>query len=238
LTTWTPRELESNSRRYSRKLWRVVESQHAVSTLRLVDSLAEQAALESILEESKPNLAENTEHLHYLLATPFRYRSQYGSRFRRAFDAGVFYGAEQLRTALAEKCFWLSQFMRDSLELHDVKPLPQTAFVAAVSGKAIDLLQTPWLDSRNRWTQRDDYSATQFLAAAVREAEIALIRYESVRDPEQGACVAVLGPRAFKNPPPLQLQQWFVAVSTAHVTCIAADRSAQWEFSRKLLHGE
>jgi RES domain len=237
LTTWTPRELESNARRLSRKLWRVVESQHAVATLRLVDSLAEQAALESILEESKPELAENTAHLHYLLATPFRYRSQYGSRFRRAFDAGVFYGAEQLRTALAEKSFWLSHFFRDSPALHHVRPLPQTAFVAEVGGKAVDLTREPLAGLRPRWTQRKEYAATQSLAATVREARIPLIRYESVRDPEHGACVAVLEPRAFKNPRPLQLQQWFIAVATTHASCIAADRSAQWEFSSQHLFG-
>ena len=47
--------------------------------MRLVDSLEEQAVLESILEQSKPALAaEGTQALHYLLATPFRYRPHSG----------------------------------------------------------------------------------------------------------------------------------------------------------------
>jgi len=52
----------------------VVEAQHTASTMRLVDSLEEQASLELVLEESKPPLPPEARRLHYLLATPFRYR--------------------------------------------------------------------------------------------------------------------------------------------------------------------
>lgn len=65
--------------------------------MRLADSLAEQALLESILEASKPVLPAGTERRHYLLAAPFRYRPRIGSRFRAPFDAGVWYGAEELQ---------------------------------------------------------------------------------------------------------------------------------------------
>ena len=51
-----------------------------VSTLKLVDTLAEQALLEDILEESKPPVPPECRHLHYLLSTPFRY----GAPYRRA----------------------------------------------------------------------------------------------------------------------------------------------------------
>src|SRR2546430_10082011 len=77
--------------------------------MRLADSLEEQAALELLLEASKPPLPPAVRRLHYLLATPFRYRPHLGSRFRAAFDAGVWYGAEALRTALAEKSYWRSE---------------------------------------------------------------------------------------------------------------------------------
>ncbi|MDW8258558.1 MAG: RES domain-containing protein, partial [Gammaproteobacteria bacterium] len=103
MTTWTPRELASSLRRYARTLWRVVEAQHTAATLRLVGSLAEQAVLEHVLEQAKPPLPPGTQRLHYLLATPFRYRPRQGSRFRAPFASGVWYGAELQRTALAEK---------------------------------------------------------------------------------------------------------------------------------------
>src|SRR2546430_15000299 len=79
--------------------------------MRLADSLEEQAALELLLEASKPPLPPAVRRLHYLLATPFRYRPHLGSRFRAAFDAGVWYGAEALRTALAEKSYWRPSFL-------------------------------------------------------------------------------------------------------------------------------
>ena len=71
--------------------WRAVEAQHRVSTMKLVDTLAEQSALESLIDATKPPVPPDCRHLHYLLATPFRYGAPYptGSRFRRAgADAG------------------------------------------------------------------------------------------------------------------------------------------------------
>ena len=50
--------------------------------------------LEGILDRSKPALPETAADLHYLLATPFRYASPIGSRFRAPADAGVWYGAD------------------------------------------------------------------------------------------------------------------------------------------------
>src|SRR5205823_11035591 len=64
--------ISSEARRYSHELWRVVEAQHTASTMRLTDSLEEQASLDLVLEESKPALPPAARRLHYLLATPFR----------------------------------------------------------------------------------------------------------------------------------------------------------------------
>ncbi len=55
-TTWTPAAVASEGRHWQGQLWRAVEAQHRVSTLRLVDTLAEQAQLEALLETSKPTL--------------------------------------------------------------------------------------------------------------------------------------------------------------------------------------
>jgi len=41
--------------------------------MKIVDSAAEQEALESLLEAGKPALPDATSGLDYLLATPFRY---------------------------------------------------------------------------------------------------------------------------------------------------------------------
>jgi hypothetical protein len=233
LTTWTPRALASEARAYGRSLWRVVEAQHTASTMRLTDSLEEQALLEAVLEESKPALPEAVRRLHYLLATPYRYRPRTGSRFRAPLEPGVWYGAEEPRTALAEKSYWRLRFLLDSPATPDLKPVPHTAFQAAVRSRAaLDLMRAPFVRERELWTHRSDYESTQALALKAREAHIELIRYESVRDPEHAACVAVLDPRAFGRSQPHALGTWFIAAARSRVRCaMQGSEAPQFEFS-------
>src|SRR5262249_7123645 len=105
LRTWTPAALSSERRSLSGACWRLVEAQHRVSTMKLVDMLPEQHLLESILDATKPPVPPECGELHYLLSTPFRYGAPYpaGSRFRRAgLTAGVFYASAAVKTAVAE----------------------------------------------------------------------------------------------------------------------------------------
>lgn len=206
--------------------------------MRLVDSLSEQLVLESILEESKPALPPDVKGLHYLLATPFRYRSANGSRFRAPFDPRVWYGAEELRTALAEKSYWRLRFLLDSPKTPDLGPVPHTAFTAAVRGTAVDLRRGPLNRDRPAWTDRTSYAATQALAAVVREAMVQIICYESVRDPEHAVCTALLTPAAFAGSKPRKQETWFIAASRARVRCAQELRAAPgWEFVREELVG-
>jgi hypothetical protein len=215
----------------------VVEAQHTASTMRLADSIAEQALLETILEESKPAQPAGTQKLHYLLATPFRYRPALGSRFRAPLDAGVWYGAEELRTSLAEKSYWRLKFLLDSPATPDLRPVPHTAFRAQLQAVAIDLTRPPLAAARETWTNRDSYAATQALGVAAREAKIAVIRYESVRDPERAACCAVLTPAAFRRQTPRSLETWFIAVSRARASCAKSAHGPTWEFTSEELTG-
>jgi hypothetical protein len=204
------------------------------STMRLVDSIEEQVALESILEESKPKLPESARSLHYLLATPFRYRPHSGSRFRAPLEAGVWYGAEVLRTALAEKSYWRLRFLLDSPRTPDLKPVPHTAFRATVrTAMALDLRVEPLVRERALWTSRSDYSHTQALAGVARTAAIEVVRYESVRDPQHAGCAAVLSPGAFGRGKPRLQETWFIAASRERVRCARDERGgATWEFTR------
>ena len=205
--------------------------------MRLVDSLDEQMSLESTLEESKPPLPATARNMHYLLATPFRYRPHFGSRFRAALEAGVWYGAEALRTALAEKSYWRLRFLLDSPDTPALKAVPHTAFRAPVrTAAALDLTTPPLVRDAAAWTHRTDYAPTQALAAAARAALINVIRYASVRDPEQGPCAAVLDPTAFGRARPRGLETWFIAASRERVRCARDGRGgATWEFSREQL---
>ena len=69
---WTRCAGDSELRPLRLSPWRVVESQHQVSTRKLVDSADEQALLEELIDGAKPpDLTRG--RLHYLLFTPFRY---------------------------------------------------------------------------------------------------------------------------------------------------------------------
>src|SRR5512133_314712 len=106
---WTRSGGRTNLRRLENRPWRVVEAQHLVSTRKLVDSLAEQEALEEVLEAGKPRVPPEREFegLHYLLATPFRYPPlRHGSRFGAPALRGIWYGAEALQTSLAEAAYY------------------------------------------------------------------------------------------------------------------------------------
>ena len=207
------------TRQVSARPWRVVEAQNRVPTMRLVDTLAEQSVLEDLLEGSKPPLPAEATRLHYLLATPFRYAAPppVGSRFRGIGDPGVWYGADVVETAIAEVAYWRLRFLGDSPSTPDLLPVPHTVFRASVSGSAIVLPQPPFDRMRRQWEEPVSYTATQALARVVRDAGIALIRYRSVRDPAHRAALAVLTPKAFRKPEPLEQHTWLIKVTRAQV---------------------
>ncbi|HET6183443.1 MAG TPA: RES family NAD+ phosphorylase [Acetobacteraceae bacterium] len=209
---WTPPALASEARAWSGKLWRIVESQFLVSTLKLVDSLDEQAILEAELERSKPLVPTACAGLHYLLATPFRYAPYpRGTRFRRARQPeGCFYAAEHVETAVAEEAFYRLLFFLDSPHARlPSNPQERTAFrVPAQTARAIDLTAPPLARDAALWTHPVDYAPCQALADAARAAGIDAIRYRSVRDPKGGANVALLSPAAFRTTKPDKFETW------------------------------
>jgi len=149
--------------------------------MKLVDSLAEQEELESILEASKPG-APAVARQHYLLSTPFRYPSPLPSRFRPAGALGVWYGAESVETACTELAYWRWRFLMDSEGLRDTELIAEfSLFRAKVNGSAVDLSIHPWDARRSDWTS-DDYSACLALAVEARRREVQWIRYWSARD--------------------------------------------------------
>ena len=215
---WTAPAVASEAKRARLDLWRAVEAQHVSSTMALVDSVAEQHLLERLLEESKPPVPAPARKLHWLLFTPFRYPPPPGgSRFRGPGDAGVFYGADEIRTACAELGFWRWQHLLDTPALSAMPTKPQTVFRAEIAASCIDLRRAPFVAERNVWAWPDDYSGCQSFARTAREARIGAIRYESVRDPEHAGCCAVLAPEAFARHSPVEQQSWMLSVSREEV---------------------
>ena len=224
-STWTPAALSSDARPLAGTCWRLVEAQHHVSTLKLVDSVDEQELLEELIETTKPPLPPECRDLHYLLSTPFRYGSVYpaGSRFRRAgMTDGVFYAAETPHTAVAEMAFYRLLFFAESSDTPwPTNPAEYTAFSAEYKAKkAIDLTKGKYERDRAKWTHLADYSHCQAFADAARAAKIETIRYESVRDPAHGMNLALLTCRAFASSKPTDQQTWHIRLSDAGAQAI------------------
>jgi len=238
---WTPAALSSELHKFAGSGWRFVEAQHKVSTLKLVDSLAEQELLEQIVEETKPAIPPECQGLDYLLATPFRYRAFYrtGSRFRRAgFTAGVFYAAEREETAAAEIVFYRFLFYAESPDT----PLPSDAAeysafsVELATSAALDLTRPPLERDANHWCHLSDYTACQALADAAREAGGEIIRYRSVRDPQQGVNFAVLTCSAFAAPIPVRRNTWRIRIAARGAQAIREFPALGLEFRLSDFH--
>jgi hypothetical protein len=234
--TLTPDALRSEARPYKATAWRLVEAQHKVSTMKLVDTLAEQTLLESVLEASKPPIPAECRHLHYLLSTPFRYGAACprGSRFRRAgITQGVFYAAEEQTTALAEMAFHRLLFYAESPEIEPPREAADhTAFsVALAAAAAIDLSASPFLAEADLWCDPVDYVPCQDLADAARAADVTIIRYTSVRDPRRGANVAVLSCTAFAEIQPTGSRSWRMKIGRDSIQAYCAFPTETLEFS-------
>lgn len=220
-STWTPDALASSAVPLRGRCWRVVEAQSQVSTMKLTDSLAEQIALENLIEETKAKVPDECRHLGYLLLTPFRYVPYpFNSRFRRAGAAeGAFYASEAIETAVAEAAFYRLLFYAESPDTPwPANPGEYTAFAAEIAtAKAIDLARPPLVSDRALWTYLTDYTACFDLADAARAASIEAIRYESVRDPQAHANIAVLTCRAFAVNDVVERQTWHLHFSASGV---------------------
>jgi hypothetical protein len=219
-STWTPAALSSEVQTLAGTCWRLVEAQHRVSTLKVVDTVEEQAVLEDLLQNTKPSLPPECEHLHYLLSTSFRYGAVYptGSRFRRpGLTEGVFYAAEEPYTAVAEIIFYRLLFYAESPDT----PWPSnaaeyTAFSAAYSTKkGIDLTRGTLQRDKAQWMHRTDYGPCQALSDTARAAQIEIVRYMSVRDPQHGMNLALMTCRAFTKTKPVSQLTWHIRLSEA-----------------------
>ncbi len=223
---WSPSWLEGDGVASQRmQVWRGVEAQHVVSTMRLVDTLAEQDMLETLLESSKPPPPMMKDTKHYLLLTPFRYRPHHSSRFRRAGALGVWYGAEEISTACAEVAHWRHRFIMDSGGLTGTELLTEhTFFQATVDGVAIDLMNPPWKAARPLWTHETDYTETKLLAEAAMDRGVQWICYESARATDK-RCAAVLDVEALAMVDETTSQTWHCKATRKSVMLIhGADR--------------
>ncbi len=189
--------------------WRVVESQHQISTRKLVDTTAEQDLLETLLEAVKPPVGVGA-RLHYLLFTPFRYPPlRHGSRFGTRHDRGIWYGSLQQRTAFAEVAYYRLLFLEGTRAALGQVTSALTAFTVRMRTVCgIDLDTPPFDDHRPEIASPVSYAASQALGQAMREAGVELFRFPSARDANGGTNVGAFTPAVFHAAAPRQLQRW------------------------------
>jgi hypothetical protein len=204
------------------ELIRFVESQEQIATNALVDSLEEQSLLEALLEQSKPPPLPQTAHLHYLLATPFRYPPlKHGSRFGTRQEPSLFYGSRDQSAALAENAYYRFVFWSGMLTPPPSGRLTteHTAFGARYSTQqGLCLYEEPFLGYADRLTNPQDYTDTQQLGQNLRDAGVEAFAYRSARDPAQGINVALFYPRAFSHPTPVWQESWICETSDDKVS--------------------
>lgn len=234
---WTPDALSSEAHSLSGVGWRLIEAQHRISTLKLVDTVEEQQVLERLIEDTKPAFPSECDGLHYLLSTPFRYGAVYpvGSRFRRAgLTEGIFYAAEEPHTAVAEIVFYRLLFFAESPETAwPANAAEYTAFsIAYATRKGIDLTIGKLAKDQARWTDLNDYAACQSLADAARAAGVEVVRYGSVRDPRHGANLALLTCRGFARPRPVSQRTWHIRLSDTGAQAVCEQPKVGITFTR------
>jgi hypothetical protein len=235
LATWTPAALSRDHRRLSGTCWRLVEGQHVVSTMALVDTLDEQTLLEQLIDDSKPAVPADCRGLHYLLSTPFRYGAPYpaGSRFRRAgLTPGVFYASSTIATAVAEMSYRRLLFFAESPGTPwPANAVDHTAFSVRFSTRhGLDLTSSPFDPDAKVWTDPIDYGKCQSFADAAREAGIQVLRYQSAR--ADGINVALLTGGAFSSREPLARQVWRIHTAASGVRAICAFPEQRLAFGR------
>jgi len=200
--------------------FRSVESQHLVSTRKLVDTDEEQRVLEELIDAQKPpRKDEATRPLHYLLYTPFRYPPlPHGSRFGTRSEPGIWYGSLERRTVLAETAYYRLLFLEGtSAELAPLD-LELTLFrVRVKTPRGVDLTRAPFAMHADELASKSRYAVTQALGRAMREAGVEAFRYRSARDVEGGANLGVFSARAFSERKPNGIESWFCRVERARV---------------------
>ena len=229
----------------SNELIRVVESQEQIATNSIVDNLDEQAALEQMLEDTKPELPKPVTGLDYLLATPFRYPPlEHGSRFGTRNEPSIFYGSLSLTTVFAETGYYRFLFWLGMTSPPPTGKLITQHTVLGVSyktKKGLKLQKFPFNDYEDYLISPSDYRATQLLGKAMRDHGIKAFEYKSARDIDHGLNAALFAPSALTSPKPIYKEQWLCEVNNSAVTfysSIASKSIHKYSYETYLVKGE
>ena len=232
-TTWTHARLSSEFRPYVRRVWRLVEAQYVVSTMKLVDTLAEQEIVEALIEATKPAVPPECEGRHYLLSTPFAMR------------------LTQTALASAAPVLPLASTMRRK---NSARPRPKPPSIGSCSSPNHPPPRGPRTPSnaqasRSRSRQHDrstsPYHRSPTRASGATRSNTALARTSPPRRARpapkscatpplatQGVCAAVLTCNAFRAPSPRDRETWRIGVGQSGAYALREFPEARLEFGR------
>lgn len=225
-------------RNYQNEIYRIVEGQHFIATRKLVDSDDEHSILEEIIDRSKPPTKTfNTKgELHYLLYTPFRYPPlKSGGRFHKRFEQSIFYGSEDLKTAMAEITHRRFIFMNQSEAVFKSMHVPHTHFIISVKSlKAILLTEPPFTTYKDQISNPKSYAESQKLGTAMRTGKAEVFNFSSARQ-LNGINVGLFSSEAFMKNRPLSETHWSVFISAHTVefkrTCLELEKTETHVFN-------
>lgn len=171
------------------------------------------------------------EGAHFLLSTPFRYVSQWPSRFRRPSEGGAWYSADEPETVAAEIAHWRWKFFMDSQGLRGTQLVVElTFFQARFFGLELDLTEPPWNQHRANWRDPENYTHCHELATDARSLmqPTCALRYESARR-EGGACQVVFDVQTLSMPKSNSQQTWVCKTTAERVLISRDDKVLQFD---------
>ena len=231
---WATYQTEVQVTPISGSLYRTVENQAQVATMALVHDLDEQDALEKMLDTNKPSSIQDTNGLHYLLATPFRYPPlRHGSRFGTNQQRGIFYASCTLQASLAEDAYYRLMFRYHSATLRTRKAKNDTRTIFEAyynTNSGIRLQDFPFNQARNILRSPNSYHATQQLGQYMRDEGVVAFEYESARDINAGINVALFSPQAIASPRPTAQYDVLMQIHEEGVKYRIADKELVFHF--------
>jgi hypothetical protein len=196
---------------YKGQAKRFVETQEVAATMKLVDDLDEQYLLEQMLDDVKPHYRPNTEHMHYLLKTPFRYPPlKYGSRFGTRLIPSFFYASENEHTVLAEVAYYRFIFLQHMQERYE-KPIHSQHMMFSLrvnTRQCADLTLDKFNSLKSALVNVDNYQFCQNVGQYLQQEQgISVIRFHSARA-KDGVNIAIAAPKAITSKKPESCQNW------------------------------
>jgi len=220
---------------YRSDVWRVVESQEDAATLHIVDDHAEQVLLEELLDQAKPPYRANTQGMHYLLKTAFRYPPlKWGSRFGTSLMPSYFYASELPATALCECAYYRFLLLHDMRQPYQARIRSEYVLFKVLldTNACLDLTADKYESVRAQLRDAQSYGYSQSVGRwAYEHSQIELIRFHSART-RSGVNVAVAEPSVIRSRKPSVQQRWLCLTKSDSVSFSSRDSTINYVFKR------